>query len=172
MKVAVGGTFNVLHRGHRALLDAAFSRGGRVMVGITSEEFARTKKERLLPLHERKERLERYLSQRHQNWEIQVIDDAMGPTTQDEDIEVLIVTPGNYRVGERINRIRIENGMDPLELFLVAYVLAEDFLPISSSRILSATPRRSASPPTECGGRIRQPGQEGGGQVRNERIAG
>ena len=50
MKVGIGGTFNVLHKGHRALLDKALEIGDEVVVGLTSDRFASSGRERLLPL--------------------------------------------------------------------------------------------------------------------------
>jgi inosine/xanthosine triphosphatase len=136
MRVAVGGTFNVLHKGHRVLLEAAFSEGDEVVVGISSDDFAGVRKGEVIPFEDRRERLEEYL-EKYENWEIVVLDDAVGTSTTEEKLDILVVTPDNYSTGERINRSRIENGLEPLRLKMVGYVLAEDFLPISSSRILS-----------------------------------
>ncbi|ODS39487.1 MAG: hypothetical protein A7316_05430 [Candidatus Altiarchaeales archaeon WOR_SM1_86-2] len=39
-KVVIGGTFNTLHRGHKAVLDTGFEVGKTVVIGLTSDDFA------------------------------------------------------------------------------------------------------------------------------------
>ena len=38
--VATGGTFDILHEGHYALLSRSFQLGERVIIGITSDKYA------------------------------------------------------------------------------------------------------------------------------------
>jgi inosine/xanthosine triphosphatase len=137
MKTALGGTFNILHKGHKTLLDTAFSLGGGVVIGITSDDFVIGQKPHHVPLEQRRKKLEEYLHSRFEGWEIEVLEEPMGPTAWDEEIEKLVVSPGTYATGERINEFRTEKGLPPLKLIRVDYVLAEDFLPISSTRIFS-----------------------------------
>ena len=136
MKVGIGGTFNVLHRGHKALLNRAFEVGDHVSVGITSDRFASSGRGRLLPLEERRKELEDYLQTRGSNWSLEVIEDPVGRVRGPTDVRALIVSPETKARAESINLIRAENGLSPLQLILVPHVLAEDGMPISATRIL------------------------------------
>lgn len=44
-KVAVGGTFDKFHEGHRLLIEKAFQIGENVLIGVTSDEFGGLKGE-------------------------------------------------------------------------------------------------------------------------------
>jgi len=41
--VAMGGTFDVIHKGHVTLLSGAFSISTKVIIGLTGDEMALTK---------------------------------------------------------------------------------------------------------------------------------
>ena len=41
--VAMGGTFDVIHKGHITLLSEAFSASAKVIIGLTSDDMALTK---------------------------------------------------------------------------------------------------------------------------------
>jgi inosine/xanthosine triphosphatase len=139
MKVAVGGTFNILHRGHRALLDQAFEVGDIVLVGITSDLFASKGREDVLPLDERMETLVRYLESKQGRYELMVIDDPIGPAGSDPDIEAIVVSLETVKGAERVNEERSRRGLAPLEVISIELVKAEDDRRISSSRIVNGT---------------------------------
>ncbi|EQD33919.1 phosphopantetheine adenylyltransferase, partial [mine drainage metagenome] len=44
MVTILAGTFSFLHKGHRRLLDAAVATGDTIIVGITRDEFAGSRK--------------------------------------------------------------------------------------------------------------------------------
>jgi inosine/xanthosine triphosphatase len=137
MKVGVGGTFNILHRGHRALLDAAIAAGDDIVVGITSDRMAREGREEVRPVEHRADDVRRYLQGRAARFEIVIIDTPEWKLLGDSSVEVLIASPGSFAQAERINIQRADKGMIRLRLVQVGYVLADDCCPISSTRIAS-----------------------------------
>lgn len=137
-RVAVGGTFDPLHDGHKALLRKAveLSRGGELLVGITSDGLAGKKCHDVAAYSFRYEAVSRFIMSQDINPVIVRLDDPYGPTVND-DFDYLVVSPETRPVALEINRVRKEKGLEEIEVVLVDYVIADDGLPISSTRIMN-----------------------------------
>jgi cytidyltransferase-like protein len=140
-RVAVGGTFDELHRGHRALLSKAFEVGEKVVIGLTSDEFVATmnKPHKTSSYDERKKELKAYLSQQGHagRTEIIMLKDPSGSTISDADFDALIVSQETMKTAKKINIDRKEKGLKSLKIIAVNMVAAENNRPISSTRIRS-----------------------------------
>ncbi len=137
MRVGLGGTFNVLHLGHRALLDVAAAVGDEVCIAITSDEFISKTKKYRTPLNERIELVKQYLSAKRCNYSVTVINTPEGNAPHDRFLDAIVVSPETYENAERINTLRAQNGLQSLKIIVVPHILAEDGMPISSTRIIS-----------------------------------
>ncbi len=137
-KVAVGGTFDYLHDGHKAIISKAFEVGECVQIGIVSDQMELKKDSAgIQPLEDRKELLKDYLKK--QNWydraEIKVITDPLGPAAEDPELEAIVVSEETRSGADKINEVREEKGLKPLDIVEIPLVLADDGDPISSIRI-------------------------------------
>src|SRR5437867_8781546 len=137
MRVVLGGTFDILHEGHEALLKAACqARPTEVLIGLTTDRFAREARTRVNPYPVRERNLKRFLAARR--WRpvtIEPIDEAYGPADDLPDLNVLVVSAERYAVAVALNGARTARGLRPLEIRAVPMVLAQDGLPIASRRI-------------------------------------
>ena len=142
MKVALGGTFDPIHDGHRALFERAFELGD-VTVGLTSDELApstRQEDRSVRPYEDRLADLERELAsfagEYDREYTITRLQEPTGIATEAQ-FDVLVVSPETETGGKHINEIRTEHGREPLEIEVVDHVLADDGEPISSTRIVA-----------------------------------
>lgn len=136
--MAVGGTFDVFHRGHKRLIDKAFELGEEVLIGVSSDELAEELgKKPCNNFVERVSRVLEYLEERYGGrvYAIYKLMDPYGPLIRDPSIEALVVSPETRARGEEANAIREGRGLKKVELVVVDWVLAEDGRPISSTRI-------------------------------------
>ncbi len=135
-RVVVGGTFDPLHDGHRTLLKKAceLSKGGGLFIGLTSDKMAKNKSHKVDGYCTRYDAIMEFTSAQGIKPEIIKLDDPYGPTLRD-DFDYIVVSPETHPTALKINEIRREKGLKPIEIVLVDYVFADDGLPISSSRI-------------------------------------
>jgi pantetheine-phosphate adenylyltransferase len=158
MHVALGGTFDPVHDGHRALFERAFEIGD-VTVGLTSDDLApktRNVDRYVRPFEERKrdlgEELARYAAAYDREFTIRRLDEPTGIATE-PGFDALVVSPETESGAEAVNRIRREKGLDPLEVSVVEHVPAEDGERISSTRIVRGEIDEHGNLTPDCDGR-------------------
>jgi inosine/xanthosine triphosphatase len=135
MRVAMGGTFDLLHAGHETLLDAAFGISGEVFIGLTTDAMALQGREKVTPYRLRKRRLEAWLGKRgYAGATIGPLEDPYGPAVS-EPFDAIVVSEDREGVAKALNEERARRGLPPLAIHVVPMVLAEDDAPIASRRI-------------------------------------
>jgi len=137
--VAVGGTFDEFHKGHRALLKKAFEVGDRVFIGLCSDDFVKKlrKPHNIAPYEKRLEELKNFLRKCGvlERGEIFPLNDPYGVTVSRKSLDAIVVSKETEPRAHEINEKRRSRGMSPLKIVVIDMVLAEDWFPISSTRI-------------------------------------
>lgn len=146
MRVCLGGTFDILHVGHEALLAKAFQIGDEeVIIGITSDRMAKRSRKAVNPLAVRRRNLEAFL--RKKRWlrraRIAVLDDIAGPAALERDLDAIVVSAERVAAAHEINRERERRGHGPMDVVIVPMRLAEDCTPIAARRIRSGELERT-----------------------------
>ena len=135
---AMGGTFDIIHRGHLTLLANAFKISDKVIIGLTSDEFVQKKGK--IPIHKYDERLKNLISiifQKFPNnhFEINQLNNDFGPAVLEKDVQALIVSDETSNQGNILNKFRAERNLPPVEIIVVPMFLAKDGVRISTTRI-------------------------------------
>jgi cytidyltransferase-like protein len=137
--VGVGGTFDILHAGHKTLLRAALRFGQRIGIGLASDELVKLleKTHKVNSYDVRVKGIRRFLRAEKALARTQIvpINDAYGPAIRDTKMNGLVVSRETFPRAREINRIRRKSGLQALKLAVVEPVLAQDGKPISTRRI-------------------------------------
>ena len=136
--VATGGTFDELHIGHIALLTKAFQVGKKVIIGVSSDNFAASRGKN--PNHNFETRIANLKNMIKKefgavNYEIAKLDGDFGPAVTTGDVEALVTSTETQIKGKVLNEMRAKIGVKPVKVITVELVKAEDGSKISSTRI-------------------------------------
>ncbi len=135
-KTIVGGTFDHLHKGHRALLEKAFE-AGDVSIGLTSDKMAEERKGRKVENYEEREKtLRDFAKDNGREVDIRKIEDSFGFSLE-EDFKNIVVSEETRDTALEINEKREQAGKEALNIIEVELVPAEDGKAISSTRIFN-----------------------------------
>jgi cytidyltransferase-like protein len=121
--VALGGTFDQLHNGHRKLLTLAMGCCTRQLtIGISSDEMLKEKKNRHLISSYRHrslvvESFVRFVKPAL-HLEITALSDAFGPTITDASIDAIVVSSETIKGALKINEIRQSRQIKPLSVLV------------------------------------------------------
>ena len=136
--VAMGGTFDIIHKGHMALLCEAFSISSDVIIGLTSDEFAIKNGKQLINNYSI--RLETLMSTIQKNFvnlsfKISKLDNDFGPAVLEKNVQALVVSDETSDKGKILNKMRADKNLPSVEIVIVPLVLAKDGSRISTTRI-------------------------------------
>src|SRR3990167_10576984 len=127
--IALGGTFDILHDGHKKLLACAFETGQKITIGITTDEFS-AKLGLCLAQNQnmRKRCLYKFLRKLDLLNRVQLvsIEDIYGPTISDKSYQALVVSKQTLHNALNINKKRRQLGLPKLAIVTIPLVRAYD----------------------------------------------
>ena len=136
--VAMGGTFDVVHIGHMALLDKAFSISSKVIIGLSSDQLAEKRGKNLTNDYPKRLSLLKSVIEKNfpnSSYEISKLENDFGPAVIEGSVKALVVSEETSDKGIRLNELRAKKNLSPARIVVVPMVLAKDGKAISTTRI-------------------------------------
>src|SRR3989344_6788883 len=134
--LVVGGTFDLMHKGHEAFLQKAFASADKVTIGLTSDSMASKNGNLFENYRIRRAKIIKFLKKkRFVNWRILKINDLFGTATLDKTLDVILVSSDTKSGAQEINKQRTIRHLKALEIVNFKTILADDDERISSGRI-------------------------------------
>ena len=136
--VAMGGTFDVIHSGHMALLSKAFSISSKVIIGLSSDQLATKKGKNLANDYSKRLSLLKSVIEKsfpNSAYEISKLENDFGPAVIEGSVKALVVSEETSNKGLLLNELRAERNLPSVKIVVVPMVLAEDGKSISTTRI-------------------------------------
>ena len=138
--VATGGTFDEIHVGHLALLAKAFQSGKKVIIGVSSDEFASRRKKQIRHNYDQRvSNLRKIIAEKFGNveYEIAKLEADFGPAVTAGEVGALVTSNETRSKADLLNKMRAQRKLSPVQVLSVEMVNADDGLPVSSTRIRS-----------------------------------
>jgi pantetheine-phosphate adenylyltransferase len=123
------------------LLSKAFEVGDKVIIGVSSDDFATRVKRKGKLNHTYEQRVKNLHNTidkqfgRQVKYAVAKLDNEFGPTVTEGHVDALVASSETAHKGIEINNIRRTNGLKAISIIAVDTLKAEDGGPISSTRI-------------------------------------
>jgi phosphopantetheine adenylyltransferase len=122
--VAVGGTFDYLHTGHRMLLSTCLlSARKRLVIGVTGAPLLvkKSHKEYIQPFETRRRNVELYCRLQRPDLYLEPVElvEPAGPTATDPNFDLIVVSEETASGISAINDIRAKNGFKPMQGLII-----------------------------------------------------
>lgn len=125
--VVIGGTFDCIHAGHKILLSEALLRcKDRLTCGIADGPLLKNKilSELIVPCNNRISDVKELASDIDPTVEYNIVQitDPLGPTRWDSDMDMIVASEETKKGVTSINKVREENGLKPLDVYIIGLV--------------------------------------------------
>ena len=135
---ALGGTFDIIHVGHIALIQKAVSISEKIIIGLTSDDFISKHGKKINNNFEKRfENLEKIIHEKFPDcsFEIAKLDDDFGPAVIEGNVDALVASEETSKKGDILNTLRKDRNLPPVKIITIPMKLASDGNKISSTRI-------------------------------------
>uniref|UniRef100_A0A7S1KYQ4 Cytidyltransferase-like domain-containing protein n=1 Tax=Neobodo designis TaxID=312471 RepID=A0A7S1KYQ4_NEODS len=141
--VAMGGTFDRLHVGHKVLLTySVLHARHRLRIGVTGEELLKRKRhaELLQPFEERRRNVETFVRALRTDlaYDVVELNEPTGGTTTIEDLTAMVVSPETLPTVDAINAERTARDLDPVAPIVINYIGPDGEERVSSTALREA----------------------------------
>ena len=136
--VALGGTFDIIHKGHVALLTESFSISSHAIIGLTSDELAFKKNKKIINNYSKRfESLTNLINEKFPNssYKISKLENDFGPAAIEGKVDALVLSEETSSKGRILNDLRKKQNLSHVEVVIIPMVLAQDGTRISTTRI-------------------------------------
>ena len=136
--VAMGGTFDIIHKGHIALLSKSFQISDNVIIGLTGDEFTRKKgKNTINDYQTRLINLTSIITNHFSNSSFQIskLNNDFGPAVLEQKVQALVVSDETFYQGKILNELREKRNLSPVDVIVVPMIMANDGKRVSTTRI-------------------------------------
>ncbi|XP_033226288.1 bifunctional coenzyme A synthase [Belonocnema kinseyi] len=158
--VVLGGTFDRLHSGHKILLsEAVLHCTEKLTVGVTDTNMLKSKIlwELIEPCAKRITAVKDFLEDVDPSlkYEVVPISDMYGPTKDDPNMDLIVVSEETVRGGAKVNEIRLQRGLSKLDVHVVKLMQDQSHDEHEESKISSSNQRIRL-----LGTRLREPNRK------------
>lgn len=137
-KLVIGGTFDLLHLGHKKLLHTSFTEAKFVSIGLTTDSFNISRSKNTFQKYpDRRKKLILFLEKSgfSNRFKIIPIKDIYGNSHTDPDLEAIVVTPETVANSKVINEKRLQKKLPLLKTLIIDHVKDAEGVIVSSTRI-------------------------------------